>query len=137
MDPINFEELIKNANEAYALLGQTGLAKPLKDAALKFTSWFGGLFKRKLHKEKIALMEQLSANDESLNMLKLELEALADENEILKQEIKQNQKDYYEIRNKPEYAPIFKISNSSLKNVVNAPISNVTGNINIGDTYNK
>ena len=137
MDPINFEELVKNAGEAYAVLKQTGLTQPLKDAALKFTNWFGGLFKRKLHKEKIALMEQLCANDEALSMLRLELEAQAEENEILKQEISQNQKEYNLIRNNPEFAPILNIANSKLKNIINAPISNVTGNINIGDTYNK
>ncbi len=137
MEPINFEELVKTAAEAYAVLKQTGITKPLKDGAMKFTNWFGGLFTRKLHKEKIVLMEQLSADEEVLKMLRLELEAQTEENEILKQEINQNKEEYCELRNKPEYAPIFKITNSRLKNVVNAPISNVTGNIAIGDVFNK
>ncbi len=82
-------------------------------------------------------MEQLTADEETLKMLQLELEAQTEENEILKQEISQKQKEYSEFRNNPEFAPIFNIANSALKNVVNAPISNVTGNINIGDIYNK
>lgn len=137
MDSINFEELVKNAGEAYAVLKQTGLAQPLKDAAIKFTNWFGGLFQRKLHKEKIALMEQLSANEEALKMLQLELESQAAESEIFRQEIIQNQKEYVLFRNNPEFEPMLNIANSKLKNIVNAPISNVIGNINIGDTYNK
>lgn len=137
MDSIDFKELVENASEAYAVLKQTGLTKPLKDGATKFTNWFGGLFTSKLHKEKIVLMEQLSADEEALKMLQLELEAQTEENEILQQEISQNQKEFSEIRNNPEYTSIFNIANSSLKNVVNAPITNVTGNINIGDVYNK
>ncbi len=137
MEPTNFEELIKTAGEAYAVLKQSGLTKPLKEGALKFTNWFGSLFTRKLHKEKIILMEQLKADKETLKMLQLEVEAQAEENEILKQEISQNQNEFNKLRKNPEFAPIFNIANSKLKNVVNAPISNVTGNINIGDTYNK
>lgn len=137
MEPINFEELVKTASEAYAVLRQTGLTKPLKDGAAKFTNWFGNLFTRKLHKEKIVLMEQLSADEEALKMLRLELEAQADENEMLKQEISQNQKEYNKLRNNPEFATIYNFANSKLKNVVNGTITNVTGNIHIGDILNK
>ena len=136
MDSLNIEELTKTAGEAYAVLKQSGLTKPLKEGTLKFTNWFGSLFTRKLHKEQIILMEQLKADKEALKMLQLEVETQAEENEILKQEISHNQNEFNKLRNNPEFAPIFNIANSKLKNVINAPITNVTGNINIGDTYN-
>lgn len=137
MEPIKFEETIKTAGEAYAILKQTSLAKPIKDGALQFTKWFGELFTRKLHKEKIALMEQLSANEEVIKMLQLELEVQAEENETLKQEINQKLKEYRQLKNSPDYPEKFSIANSYQKNVVNAPISNITGNITIGDVHNK
>lgn len=137
MDAINFEELLKAANEAYAVLRQTELSKPIMEGVKKFSNWFSSLFTRKLHKEKIALMEQLSANEDALKILQLELEAQVEENEALKEEIIQNLSEYNIIRKNPDFSSFTNIANSSLKNVVNAPISHVAGNINIGDIYSK
>ena len=137
MDKINYEELVKTASEAYAILKQTGLSQILMEGVKKFTNWFGNLFSRKLHKEKVALMEQLLANEEALKILQLELEAQVEENDGLKKDINQHLDEYRKVRNNPEYESIINIANSTLKNVVNAPISVVTGNVNIGDIYNK
>lgn len=134
---IDYAELVKTASEAYAVLQQTGLNKTLKEGTTKFTNWFEGLFTSRLHKEKIILMEQLSADGKALKMLQLELEMQNEENKGLQQEVRQRQQEFNEIRNNPDYTSILNIASSRLKNVVNAPITNVTGNINIGDVYNK
>ncbi len=137
MDSINFEELMKTAAKAYAVLKQSGLSEPLKDGALKFTNWFSSLFTRKIHKEKVALMEQLLADAESLKMLQLELEAQAEENENLKKEISQKQKEYSKLRNNPEFEAIFTNVNSSPITVVGSQFSTKNGSITIGHTINE
>lgn len=137
MESIDYKELVEEAGEAYALLKQTGLSKPLKDAAMKFTKWFGSLFNRKYHKEKIKLLEKLEIKAEEMDALKVELEVMASENESLNQEIIQKLKEYNDIKTNSENSSNIKLAHSTMKNIVNAPITNVSGNINIGDKYSK
>jgi hypothetical protein len=137
MESNDYKELLEEAGEAYALLKQTGLSKPLKDAATKFTKWFGSLFTRKYHKEKIVLLENLKIKGEEMNALKIELEVMASENESLKQEMIQKLKEYNDVKTNSENSSNIKLAHSTMKNIVNAPITNVSGNISIGDKYSK
>ena len=123
-----------NAKDAYSFAKDTGLEKPLIDVSKGFIKWFGGLFTRKAHKERVKLMEELKASENDLVMLKSELEVQIEENENLKNKFQEKIATMQETIKKSDNQEAIKIIRS--KNVVaGVKKIEVKGDFHVGDNY--
>jgi hypothetical protein len=127
-------DLICNAKDAYAFAKESGLEKPLVETSKNFIKWFGGLFSRKAHKEKLKLMEKLDASENDFTMLKSELAAQIEEHENLKFEFEKQLSILRQEATKSEKQETIKIIRS--KNVV-AGVNKIelNGDFIVGDSY--
>ncbi len=128
------DEVIDSAKDAYSFAKENNLEKPLIEVSKKFIQWFGGLFTRKAHKEKVSLLEKFEASEKDLTMLKSELQAQLEENENLKSEFEEkiaSLKAEVSSSNQQESINIIRSKNviAGVKRI------DVKGNFRMGDDY--
>lgn len=126
-------EVIDNAKDAYVYAQEKGLEKPIVQAAKNFTNWFGGLFTRKAHKERVKKMEELKASEKDYALLQAELEALAEEKESLETEFKQQLQTLKTEVEKVDDKAALQIAKSKLKNVNFGNVNTGGGDFILGD----
>lgn len=115
------DQTVALVQQSSELLKQTGTEEVVKTAAKGFFGWLGSIFTKNSAKEKLKLIEENKANQDTIAGLKANLEFIIEDNDELKSQLEEKVK-----------ALDLLLKQSGITTITKTNTMNITGNGNIG-----